>query len=197
MRLLISLMLLLSLVGCGTVQKVKNKEKLDITTEVKATTDAVATTVTDTKGGTVTTTTITERIDTVVKVPASKASASAPLVVLLENGVLEASNNETTVRATYHPDSGTISIEGKTEERSVHVKSERTSKTEANSKFVQSVQKDESLSTSVDATQEVKSTNKEAVTEKPIKTWIWIPIFIILLILFLVVGIIMGRKSPV
>jgi thiol:disulfide interchange protein len=197
MRLLISLMLLLTLVGCGAIQKVKTKEKLDITTEVKATSDAVATTVTDTKGGTVTTTTITERIDTVVSVPASKASVSAPLSVLIENGVMEASNNETTVRATYHPETGTIHIEGHTQARSVPVKAERTSKTEANSKFVQSVKKDESLSSSIEESKEVKSTNKEVIIEKKTAKWAWIPILMLLIIVFFIVGVIIGRKPPV
>lgn len=108
---LIILFLALFISSCGVFKKVQKQEHKEQTS-------------TDTEA--ITSSTITEQIDTNVRILSAEVSTISLIDVLINEGIIEAENDEVKVKATYDPTTRKIKLTGTRKEVVVPVKGKRT-----------------------------------------------------------------------
>lgn len=175
MKKFITLLLLVSLTGCGTLSRIRDEKKTK--------TDSTAVVTQDIKADVVTV--IEETVDTTLTVKADSAVVETPLNTLLDKGVIESTNNGSTVRVTYDKETGDIRAVGITAERSVPVNLNRKTTTTDKSKT--------QTNTKVDVQKKEAVKNEEKIVQQKSKFW-WGFYFAIGLILVLVIVILLARQ---
>jgi uncharacterized protein YceK len=175
LRALFSIILIITLTGCGTVEKWRDSR------HTKSDSTAVGTTTTNT----VTNTTVKDVVDTTVTVKGNEAVAVRPLEDLLNGKPIEATNNSTSVSVVFDKATGTIKATGRTEDRNVDVKINRT--TEIKGKTA--VESDYKSETKL---KEAIKTEHKTVEHKS-KFW-WGFAVAVISIFLLVILILLGRK---
>lgn len=175
MKKFITLLLLVSLTGCGTLSRIRDekKSKTDSTAVVTNTVKADVVTVTE------------EVIDTTVQLKADSAVVETPLNTLLDKGVIESTNNGTTVKVTYDKTTGDIRAVGISAERSVPVNMSRKTTTTDKS--------DTETKSKVDVKKKEAVKNEQKTVEQKSKFW-WGVAFAFGLILILIIIILLARQ---
>lgn len=188
MKKLSILFLWLALASCGLLKKSVYKSDVDTSTNIESTLKADVTTKTDTKTNKEIKTVITEKIDTNVIVPGTTASVTRPIAELLEGGVIEASNGETSVKVTYDPTTGSVKAEGKTAKRNVPVKSTKTTVVEADYKSATTTDKAEQIDNTFKAENKtaVETTNKDIDREGNKSVFMLFGFMLLVVIIFII-----------
>lgn len=184
MRSLFIILIAFVLTSCGAFKKTTNKSELEVTASEVSTLKADVTTNTSTTTDKGIKTLITERIDTTVTIPGTTASVTRPLIELIERGIIEASNGETTVKVTYDPTTGSVKAEGKTAKRTIPVQSSKTTVVQEDYKSLEETRMEGSLTAKTDSNIDIEHKEKDVVAEKESSNWL---IFGVIALFFVVV----------
>lgn len=174
MKKLLTILLLVSLTGCGTLTKLRDEKK------IKSDSTAVVTNTVKTDIVTI----IEEKVDTTVTVKGDSAVVVTPLNTLITEGEIETTNNGTTVKVTYNKETGDIRAVGITAERSVPVT--------INKKTTTTDKSDSQTNSKVDVKRKEATKKDEVHREQKSKFW-WGFAFAIMLLFILVIIILVGR----
>ena len=197
MKRLSILLLALILVSCGSFKKTVHKSDVDTNTNIVSTLKADVTTKTDTKTDKEIKTVITEKIDTNVVVPGTTASVTRPIAELIERGVIEASNGETSVKVTYDPTTGSVKAEGKTANRNVPVQSTKTTVVEVDYKSTTTTDKAEQIDNTfkADSKTSTETTSKDIDREGNSSVFLLLGFMLLVVIIFIVAEYLVSKFS--
>ena len=128
MKRLAIILLAFTLTACGTTKKLTNRDASKEATKVEQSTATASELITKNK------TTVTEKVDTSVKVPGSGADLITPADKLMKGDTVTETSGPTTIAVVYDRNTGNIHAWAKTEPQEVPVYIDRTTTTETETK---------------------------------------------------------------
>lgn len=189
MKILAILILGMFLTSCGTFKKWSHRNEVNNELQVNTASTSDTSVKTQSKTDRDISTKITEKIDTQISVPKETASVARPLTELIEKGIIQAQDGNTTVEVRYDPTTGTVKAIGTTVAHTIPVQATKTTEVREDYKSSEIVKAEGSSTEDVAVKKDEEKTVTDVTTEK--KTGdIWTGTLLgIILMLLIILGV--------
>jgi hypothetical protein len=177
------------LTSCGTFKKWSHRNEVNNELQVNTASTSDTSVKTQSKTDRDISTKITEKIDTQISVPKETASVARHLTELIEKGIIQAQDGNTTVEVRYDPTTGTVKAIGTTVAHTIPVQATKTTEVREDYKSSEIVKAEGSSTEDVAVKKDEEKTVTDVTTEK--KTGdIWTGTLLgIILMLLIILGV--------